>query len=406
MIGATEICGIPVATFFLFIWLLYRYFAKSQQGGGEEQVAERHSPLLAWQNEISCPIWSDLAAEILCKILTTQFSWKLEAKSDQWQSFRRGDRSISKLSTTRDLRWHEVPVTLGLNYARREDGAAIWVAFVASKHTRFSADCVEFFRQNAALEFDALVRVINEVITECCDEQRQEEASDRSSESSSEYVYHECTRSQADYQELGLDVAASWVDVQAAYRRLCKQFHPDTLSSQNLPPHLLDLATSKFKSVTSAYQRIRSHVTDRASGSESDVGDVVKCPNCGRKNRIGEGMGVYRCRECGSVVRDNTVSESRESGHEAETASHTAADDKYREGDREEPFPIEEEDESEALTEVEVFCKMCPDGVIRIGYDSEEEKEEWYSTAGVECPNCGQFFMVRDLISLSEFPSE
>src|SRR5262249_46622265 len=51
----------------------------------------------------------------------------------------------------------------------------------------------------------------------------------------------------ADLETLGLKPESSWTEVQVAYRHMCKKYHPDTLRSQHLPPHLVELAIERFK---------------------------------------------------------------------------------------------------------------------------------------------------------------
>lgn len=59
------------------------------------------------------------------------------------------------------------------------------------------------------------------------------------------------------YQILGVAREAADEEVKAAYRRLIRETHPDTLIAQGLPAELIDLATQRMAAVNGAWERIK-----------------------------------------------------------------------------------------------------------------------------------------------------
>ena len=57
---------------------------------------------------------------------------------------------------------------------------------------------------------------------------------------------------------LGVEAAAPWADVHAAYRRLAKMYHPDRYSSIELPPEVQAYLEDKAKQVTQAFQLMKA----------------------------------------------------------------------------------------------------------------------------------------------------
>ena len=58
------------------------------------------------------------------------------------------------------------------------------------------------------------------------------------------------------YKLFDLKVGATKKEVKSAYRKKCKEFHPDTLASKNLPTEILHLAHEEMIRYTAAYERI------------------------------------------------------------------------------------------------------------------------------------------------------
>ncbi|MEE8445925.1 MAG: DnaJ domain-containing protein, partial [Alphaproteobacteria bacterium] len=58
------------------------------------------------------------------------------------------------------------------------------------------------------------------------------------------------------YVILGVTRAASDDEIKAAYRKLIRENHPDTLVAQGLPQEFLDLANEKMATINAAYDRV------------------------------------------------------------------------------------------------------------------------------------------------------
>jgi DnaJ like chaperone protein len=59
------------------------------------------------------------------------------------------------------------------------------------------------------------------------------------------------------YKTLGLDRSATDAQVKSAYRRLAKEYHPDTLAAKGLSEEFAQYAREKIRAVNAAYERIR-----------------------------------------------------------------------------------------------------------------------------------------------------
>lgn len=59
------------------------------------------------------------------------------------------------------------------------------------------------------------------------------------------------------YSILGLTKNASDADVKKAYRKLSIEYHPDTIASKGLPEEFSKMATSKFREIQEAYEKIK-----------------------------------------------------------------------------------------------------------------------------------------------------
>lgn len=60
------------------------------------------------------------------------------------------------------------------------------------------------------------------------------------------------------YIALGVARAAPMSEIKAAWRRLTREHHPDTLMAQGMPQEYIDLATKKMAAINAAYDRIRA----------------------------------------------------------------------------------------------------------------------------------------------------
>jgi len=59
------------------------------------------------------------------------------------------------------------------------------------------------------------------------------------------------------YRILNCTSADSDQDIKAAYKRLVKDFHPDTVISKGLPEEFVQFATARFQEIQNAYENIR-----------------------------------------------------------------------------------------------------------------------------------------------------
>jgi DnaJ like chaperone protein len=60
------------------------------------------------------------------------------------------------------------------------------------------------------------------------------------------------------YEVLGTSRKASSGDIKAAWRRLTREHHPDTLMAKGMPKEYIELATKKMAAINAAYDRIRA----------------------------------------------------------------------------------------------------------------------------------------------------
>ena len=60
-----------------------------------------------------------------------------------------------------------------------------------------------------------------------------------------------------DLKTLGVTEAADAAAIRMAYRDGSLKYHPDRLESLDLPAHLMELASEKFRGINAAYQRLR-----------------------------------------------------------------------------------------------------------------------------------------------------
>ncbi len=61
------------------------------------------------------------------------------------------------------------------------------------------------------------------------------------------------------YVVLGLSRSASDADIRTTYRKLIREYHPDTLIAQGLPQEFIDLANDKLATINDAYDQIEKH---------------------------------------------------------------------------------------------------------------------------------------------------
>jgi len=60
------------------------------------------------------------------------------------------------------------------------------------------------------------------------------------------------------YAVLGVAHGAAMPEIKAAWRKLTREHHPDTLMAKGMPQEYIDLATKKMATINAAYDRIRT----------------------------------------------------------------------------------------------------------------------------------------------------
>jgi DnaJ like chaperone protein len=78
----------------------------------------------------------------------------------------------------------------------------------------------------------------------------------------SDYKYKELrSRYGLDFKEyyavLGTDSSASDAEIKSQYKKLVKEYHPDTIASKGLPEEFTKFANDKFREIQEAYEVIK-----------------------------------------------------------------------------------------------------------------------------------------------------
>jgi len=63
----------------------------------------------------------------------------------------------------------------------------------------------------------------------------------------------------SQYAVLGCSPDATDEEIKKAYRKACRDFHPDTVVSKGLPEEFVKFAETKFKEINAAYEAVREH---------------------------------------------------------------------------------------------------------------------------------------------------
>lgn len=123
-----------------------------------------------------------------------------------------------------------------------------------------------FAHERAILELmiDVLVRVgaadgnLNEVEERLIDlAARMFRISDALLVSIKRRYVNRATSSDQAYAVLGLQPDASVEEIKKAYRKLSREFHPDTIASKGLPEEFTTFAAEKFRAIQAAYDTIK-----------------------------------------------------------------------------------------------------------------------------------------------------
>jgi DnaJ like chaperone protein len=59
------------------------------------------------------------------------------------------------------------------------------------------------------------------------------------------------------YRTLGCTASSSDKEIKTSYRKLVKEFHPDTIISKGLPEEFTDFATKRFEEIQQAYEKVK-----------------------------------------------------------------------------------------------------------------------------------------------------
>lgn len=150
-------------------------------------------------------------------------------------------------------------------------GTRVAIVYAAPAALRFSQSVAQFFHQHAEREFDDLIAYLDAAPSgsscgqagargarpwersdagDTCAGAGSGGGADRSSDP-------ESTDAARDYALFSLSPGASWGQVQSAYRAACLKYHPDRLTGQNMPPHIIELGVARFRELTAAYQRLK-----------------------------------------------------------------------------------------------------------------------------------------------------
>ena len=62
---------------------------------------------------------------------------------------------------------------------------------------------------------------------------------------------------------LGVDENASWSEIKKAYRKLVKEYHPDKLAADSVPPDYIEFANQKIRDINEAYEYLEKVKGDK-----------------------------------------------------------------------------------------------------------------------------------------------
>jgi len=235
-----EICGIPVVVIVLFAWYVISAHQEEQKEEQKKQQKDEQTGV-KWTARVSLPLELEQSKEFVQEVLCEGLGCELARETSTLQLFERGDSSIRALPTDRSVAWLEFPLTIRVTYEDEDEELFALIKYEAPSTMTFSSDCARLFRENAENETTRLVEAAETYVQQLA----------------REVFAHVIAQHTQAYEELGLSKDASWEDVQCAFRRLSKKYHPDVLTSKDLSPEIVNLASEKFKSIQAAYQRLK-----------------------------------------------------------------------------------------------------------------------------------------------------
>lgn len=192
-----------------------------------------------WSGTMRLPLAPGHVRDVVYRHYCQNTSGCLARGTHSEQLIERGDPSITRVPTSRQLTWVETPMRIAVTYTPVRGGIEVKISYCTPAETEFTKQGAEFVVAQAEREFDGVFEAMKE---------SRSPAGPRAPKPD---------RVTEALRILGLRPGASWTDVQTAYREASKKYHPDTLSGKGLPPHVVDLAVAKFREITEAYQLLK-----------------------------------------------------------------------------------------------------------------------------------------------------
>lgn len=181
---------------------------------------------------------------------------------DGVDEFARGDFRIKQLPTSHPVKLRDVPMHVVVAYGCYGGRTFLVISYTSGLRVRFSPAAAETFRCHAKRELEILLGTLRQTARAQGSEGSARAQEPRAAEDAS------TARVEGDLALLGLGRFSSWDSVKNAYRECCMKYHPDRLAGQNVAPHLVELAVTRFKEISAAYHRLKERMApDHGRGS-------------------------------------------------------------------------------------------------------------------------------------------
>jgi DnaJ like chaperone protein len=132
--------------------------------------------------------------------------------------------------------------------------ASIILAEVDSPLNKTELECIERISRILNIDDADVARLVQDYRQNTTNKGRFYSYSDTEEDTSQNEKANE---SQDPYKILGVRRSASMEEINAAYRSLSKQFHPDMISSKDLNPDFIRYAEKRFIEIDSAYRALK-----------------------------------------------------------------------------------------------------------------------------------------------------
>lgn len=173
-------------------------------------------------------------------------------------TYRCGDLRVVEAHKATDDMWTEwMPFELVVTAKLFDNISLVGLHMLVPSQVTLSMEVIKSFKQFAATELASLVAVLERAEAEWAREPRSK-APHQEPQSAAPAT----SADDSDFGLLGLKPGATWPEVQAAFRTISMQFHPDRMVG--LPPHLVELGTKRFNEASAAYQRLRGQFGSQA----------------------------------------------------------------------------------------------------------------------------------------------